>query len=236
MDVVLLLFLIISIIGSSARYSLQEREWKVKVGDSQTYSIKKCFDDSDLDGDGDKNNLKLNITDEDGNIVGVTLKKGFALEAEIIALESEISNQTITKLTYNGEIAEKVSNNSFFFNATPFVIKTVDNKSYWEDQAKTYDISVEGDLIVKTEEDTLFGSTIEMRFKWNWKTGWLTYWSFKIYNEEEIGFELELSTGIYIDTTTTPPKITSGWNVLFLLLGFSIIIPLRQRKKKTRRN
>ena len=222
--------------GASARYSVQKCEWKVEVGDTQTYTITKCFDDLDMDEDGNKHNLKANVTDDEGNLVEVTLKRGSTLEVEIIALENEMSNQTITKLTFDGKIAEEISDYSFFYNMSPFVIKTVDNKSYWEAHAETYNISVEGELLVKTEEETIrFISltTIEMTFKWNWETGWLTYWSFKMYTEEKTDFEFELSIGIcpYTDTTTST-KNTSGWNVLWVLLGLSIIISLRRWKKK----
>jgi hypothetical protein len=75
---------------------------------------------------------------------------------------------------------------------------------------------VEGDLIVKTEEETIrfiSWTTIEMSFKWNWKTGWLTYWALKMYDEEKTEFEFELSVGIHIYTDiTTSTKNTSGWN------------------------
>jgi hypothetical protein len=213
---------------------MQELEWKVKEGDTQTYSVKKCFDDSDIDGDGDKNNFKIDITGEDGKMVEITLKKGSTLKAEIVTLNSSISDHATIKLTYNNDVTGKPPISFFFYNVTPFVIKTVDNKSYWEDQAETNNFSVEGDLIVMSDEGVLFWSPWEVTVKWNWKTGWLTFLSIKMYSKEEIVFEFEFSTGIYTDSNTT--RIVTGWHVLFLLLSFIIIIPLRQRRRTPSNN
>ncbi|MFX0052830.1 MAG: hypothetical protein ACFE8U_16250 [Candidatus Hermodarchaeota archaeon] len=240
--IILLLCLVISITSSTARSSTQELEWKVKEGDTQAYTVKKCFDDFDIDDDGDKNNLKVNITDEDGKSVEITLKKGTTLKAEIVSLDSSnetqfffpsnysISGQAAVKLTFNNEVTGNFPDFFFF----PFVIKTVDNKSYWEDQAEANNFSVVGDLIVLVVEGDIFGDPLEMTLKWNWKTGWLTFYSVTMifsswFSNRTDEFEFEFSTGIYTDTT--PTSIVTGWNVIFLLLGIIIIIPLRQRKR-----
>ncbi|MFX0205285.1 MAG: hypothetical protein ACFFDT_04820 [Candidatus Hodarchaeota archaeon] len=229
--VVLLLFLVISITGSSARYSMQELEWKVKEGDTQTYSVKKCFDNTDLDRDGDKNSIKVNITDEDGNLVEISLKKGSTLKAEIVSLDSSNSDNATVKLTYNDEVTEKPHSSFFFYNATPFVIKTVDNKSYWEDWAETNNFSVEGDLLVISGGEKILWSPMEVTVKWNWTTGWLTFFSFTMYSKEEIALEFEFSTGIYTDTT--PTRFVSGWHILFLCFSLFVLTRLRQFKKRS---
>ena len=223
---------------------MQELEWKVKKGDTQTYSVKKCFDEIDIDDDGDENNLKVNITDEDGKSVEITLKKGSTLKAEIVSLDNSnetqfflpsnysISDLPGVKLTFNNEVTGNFPD--LFF--PPFAIKTVDNKSYWEDQAEANNFSVEGDLIVLVAEGDIFGDPLEMTLKWNWKTGWLILYSVTMifsswFSNRTDVFEFEFSTGIYTDTT--PTRIVTGWNVIFLLLDIIIIIILlRQRKKR----
>lgn len=239
--VVLHLFLVISPIGSSARYLGQELEWKVKEGDTQTYSVKKSFFATDSDEDGDNNSFTFVTSGEDGKLVEITLKAGSTLKVEIVTLTNSTFNSSTLnipmfgnatiKITYNDGFTTNNSADVLFFIPNLFVIKTVDNKSYWEDQVETTNISIEGDLIVVFEEWTILRSSVESTIKWNWRTGWLDFFSFKMYTEEELRIEFEFSTSPYRGTTqeTTPTMITTGWDVLLLLLGFITIIPLRRR-------
>jgi hypothetical protein len=217
-----ILFLLLCIISSSntAALAQQELEWKVKVGDSMTYEFTKVYQNPDEDEDGDPNTRKIIFPDEDGNTREVFLKKGTILEIEIIKL----NDGATIKNTFNGEITSEESTDN------TMVMKTVDNKTYWEEYAKTKSVgdtegSVDGNLLVlETEYENYDTSTTEMIFKVDWKTGWFTYRYQKHYNETDTIFEMEL-------TVKAAGGIT-GIEQVSILLGLVIITLVVSTKRK----
>lgn len=80
---ILLIFLAISINYASARIKTTDFDWKAKTGDSITYLVVKYFNDTDLDGDGNKYTSTMEMEDNDGIMQQVTLKNGSSFKIEI---------------------------------------------------------------------------------------------------------------------------------------------------------
>ena len=226
MAIIILSFLIISLNGTFVHGVEWDLEWKVNVGDSQTYTFNNCFDDLDSDGDGDKSTQTITVTDEEGDSVNVTIKKGSTMKVEITELneppgEGVYSGATI-KITYNGKVTTPAQADAYAFCydwlGTSFVRKT-GNKSYWEEQCSRYpedrNCSFDGDLIVFSAEQLEYPFTGERRWKYecqlNWTTGWLFSVSCKRTNGTVTLMEYELIQSIDIPSTTTTelPKTTT---------------------------
>jgi hypothetical protein len=193
----------------------QDLEWKVKVGDSKTYVVDKWFDDSDLDGDGDKNTQTTEVTDEDGKIVEVIWQKGLTIKTTITDLNS---NPTV-KFTFNGEVTSEET-----IPVLPTVFKTIDNKTYWENLAESNNaISVEGDLVINETKIEVFDLTMTNLIKTNWKTGWVTYLKLDAANSTHTVSEI-----IYSEKGDGVP----GFEMAPILLGIVVITLLVYKKRK----
>ena len=165
----------ISINFSSAIMQV-EKEWKVKVEDSITYRVDKLYDELDFDGDGNKNTQTDEVSDEDGNKVNVTIKKGSKMKVIITKLNGDATVKR--EWPDDGVISEETTDQSA-------VTKTVDDKSYWQEEVIDMSVgdteaTVQGDLvIVNTTTIELEIKTMLVR-KINWKSGWYIYEYFKI--------------------------------------------------------
>ena len=186
-SIILITFFMISNDFSSATMQV-DKEWKVKVGDSITYTLDKLYDESDSDGDGNKNTQTNEITDEDGNKVNVTTKKGSKMKVTITKLNDVAA---VNREWFDdGVISEETSDQSV-------VTKTVDDKAYWQEEV--IDMSV-GDTEATTQGNLVILNTtsIELNIKTkfvkkNWKSGWKVYEYFKIFNKTYTDYELEFS-------------------------------------------
>ena len=218
---ILLSLFVISINCSSA--SIQsEKEWKVKVGDYITYTIEKLYDELDSDGDGNKNTQTNEVTDEDGNKVNVTIKKGSKMKVIITKLNGDA---TVKKEWLDDEvISEETMDQSA-------VAKTVDDKAYWQEEVIDMSVGdteadVQGDLVIVNSTTTnLAINTMSVR-EINWKTGWVTYEYFKIFNETHIDYEFEYSGEI------SAAGGAPGFETVSILLGLFVSTVIFSRKRK----
>ena len=192
-------------------------EWKVNIGDSNTYIYEDFYDITKT------NPFQFSVSGIiDGEFVSVTVKKGTKL------------TYTITSKTTNGPIIGKITfNSNITFEERPIsdtiLRKTVNNKSYLGNYYKNdKSFSIQGDLLIQTtrtfdiyyEGGQAFPYELTSIFKWDWKTGWLTFYhirsnsySNELYYEEKF----EVVTG---------EKSTNGQlqsNVIFGTAFLSII-------------
>lgn len=213
--VILLSLFLIPLIGTSTGSVIQTQEWKVSVGDSNSYSVGKYFDETDQDGDGDKN---TQTTDVDGT--EVVLKKGTSFKVEIVSLSA--TGATI-KMIYGDIEGSEQSDESPPYS---WVAKTIDNKTYWENWASGNDAySVEGDNIVVESSVSMAGMTVEYTVKRNWRTGWLTSMSAKSTAGGTTQMEMEVSSGSGAGTIP-------GFDVfpVFLCIVLTTIVVYRNRR------
>ena len=191
---IFLSLLMLTSIEASAQIVV-DLEWKVEVGDSITMTCEKYYDSSDWDENGDPNSYETVFGDKDGNVHNITVKKGLKYKIEIISLQEYATVQ----MTVDGHVSEPMEDD---YNS--YVRKTVDNKSYLEEEAKRLqeestneEYSVEGDFLVTRSEYTSSFSdqTQESVRKLNWKTGWWSYQSQKSWNSSGTISEMIMSTG-----------------------------------------
>jgi hypothetical protein len=185
-----------------------------------TYTISKYFDLADSDGNGDPESTTLLIQNEAGEFVNVTYGKGSKYTTKITALNGLATAQT----TY-GSVVSKES------TAGGVVMKTTDNKSYWEEYASAMSgdnsslgsITVEGNYIVTKMDLNIFNTTTESVVKFNWKTGWHTYTYSKMTNSTHTISEMEVTSG----SSGIP-----GFEIPSIILGLFIITLVVTRKRK----
>ena len=191
------LFLAVSAVNSSAKVVTETLEWKVKEGDSMTYTISKFFELADSDGNGDPESTTLSIQNEDGEIVNITFGKGSKFTTKITALNGVATTQT----TYGSTVVQEST-------VGGVVMKTVDNKSYWEEYASersggnkswlglsSGSVKVEGNYVVTSSFLDMNGTILESIVKVNWKTGWYEYTFSKSSNSTHTISEMEVTSG-----------------------------------------
>ncbi len=198
-------------------------EWKVSVGDVKTFTYTKTYDLYDFDEDGNPNTQRMYVETENGTEIEITIKAGSTLSCEILALDDYATIQ----ITINGVKLDPSEG-----GGGGIVMKTTDNKTYWETYASQasneyQNVSVEGNFVVYSSVEEWSDGTYEYRSKFNWRTGWLE----SIYNKEtnstHLLREMEISSGGY-------PGLTPGFEIS-PLYAFLIILPaysLRKRKRK----
>jgi hypothetical protein len=116
------------------------------------------------------------------------------------------------------------------------VMKTIDNKSYWEEYASTMSggnqswlgtsfgsVTVEGNYVVTSSNLDMNGTTLESIVKVNWKTGWYTYTYSKMSNDTHTISEME---------TTSGSSVITGFEITSIFLGLFIITLIVSRKRK----
>ncbi|UCE14786.1 MAG: hypothetical protein JSV04_06290 [Candidatus Heimdallarchaeota archaeon] len=218
--ITIFLIAIISLNGTTSSGNVsQELEWHVKVGDSHEYIFSKYYYDYP-DGDGDPSTTTMEIKDEEGDWINITLTKGSKLKFEITALNGVATLKT----TYNGEVTDQEH-----IDAAPpgsIVAKTVDDRTYWESwvENKT-DYSLEGDLLVISHEQIMIENTQETILKRNWKTGWLRYVYTKISNKTATIIEFE-----YSSNGNGEIQVTSFPFIPLLISMTVIVIVLRKQR------
>ncbi len=193
---------------------LDQLEWKVNVGDSQTYELTQYLDVDDTDGDGDIHSTYLTILDENGHQVNITWKVGSKVKYTVTHLND---SGAYLKRTYDGKITGQEA------RTTLAVQKTIDNRTFWEEYTQgfstpTRNASVNGDLIIIEEDIFLAAETLHEVYKFNWRTGWLTYRSQKLYNSSMTMVEIILSKASSGIIPLEFPYILSGVFVLVLFL------------------
>jgi hypothetical protein len=195
-------------------------EWKVNVGDSMTYTISKFFDLRDSDGNGDPESTTIFVQNEAGEMVNVTYGKGSKYTVKITAL----NGLTTTQITW-GSVVSKES------ISAGYVMKTIDNKSYWEEYASTISggnqswlgtssgsVKVEGDYLVTSTILDMNSTTLESIVKVNWKTGWYSYTYSKLSNSTDTINELETTSGSSGIPGFEIIPITSGLFIFTLII------------------
>ena len=214
------MFLVVSTTNSTVKATNETFEWKVKVGDSRTYTLSKYIDLEDSDGNGDTESETLSIQDEDGEMVNVTLRKDTKYTVEITALNGDATTQT----TYGNIVAKETTP---YYNKV--VWKTIDNKTYWEEYVKMYssalgNVTIEGNpTIIESDLDGPYGTTAESKRIWDWKTGWITYLYSKISNDTHTIFEQEITSG---------SSGIGGFEITTIFVGLTIIAIVVSRKKQ----
>jgi hypothetical protein len=190
-----------------------------------TYTVSKYFDLADYDGNGDPESTTLSIQKEDGEMVNVTFGKGSKYTAKITTLNGMAKVQT----SYGSIVAKENWGGGI-------VMKTIDNKSYWEEYASTMSggnqswlgtsfgtVTVEGNYVVTSSNQEMNGTTLESIFKVNWKTGWYTYTYSKMSNNTNTISEME---------TTSGSSVITGFEITSIFLGLFIIALIVSRKRK----
>ncbi|MHA2096746.1 MAG: hypothetical protein ACW98F_19195 [Candidatus Hodarchaeales archaeon] len=201
-----------------------ELKWKVKVGDSQNYTIMELYDQSDIDRDGNPNFLTTEIESENGDLINVTVKKGSNIEVEI----AELGFFAILKYTYNGEVSTKAQDDS---SLTRYVMQTVDDKSYWEDWVqfkKNY--LIEGPFLVESLSSQINEDiTSEFEIKRDWKTGWIMYQRWRIYNDSTVVFHHEFCATSYepFSSESTTTHLTCN-SLILMMMGISVVAILKK--------
>ncbi|UCE13549.1 MAG: hypothetical protein JSV04_15390 [Candidatus Heimdallarchaeota archaeon] len=228
----LLSFLVLSNVVLSTGRVTQEPEWKVQVGDSQTYTVVSYFDDLDIDGNGDKHSQALSVQDENGTTVTFLLKTGSQIKVEISAL----NGRAMLKWTYDGKITSQVNDDGD--PPYSYVIKTVNNKTYWEERFQNEtDYSIVDDFIVFSSERRVADTMTKMDIRRDWMTGWLIDMYVKLFNETDTITELGLSSienstaTMTILGTSRTTTITS-FPFLPLIIGLAFIVGFFRKKRK----
>lgn len=142
--------IVISLTVSSAHIGEDILAWKVEVGDTITYTIKKFYEIGDPDGNGDPNSRVVSafwepICNEEGEGVNVTLQEGTTMKVNLTHLDNNRVNMTVI---WNNEDFSYFSaeygdlEHRFLDWAHPsnyplqLVVKTLDNQTYWEAYAQ----------------------------------------------------------------------------------------------------
>jgi len=224
----ILLFLVVSTTSSTAKTTYDTEEWKVKVGDSRTYTLSKYFDIRDVDGNGDPESKIYSVTKEDGTKENITWKKGTKYTINITAL----GDHSATFQLIFGNIT---SNKRTSGIGGGHIRKTIDNKSYWEFKTiidsypfvgENVNYTVEGNNYVKKLlRYTNYGVKYELISKRNWKTGWLTYSYEKTTNDTHTKWEEEITSG------SSSIGITSI-EITTIFVGLTIIAIVVSRKRQ----
>lgn len=200
-------------------------EWKVNIGDSNTYIYKDFYDITQT------NPFQFSVSGIiDGEFVSVTVKKGTKLTYTITSKPT--TGPLIGKITFNSKITFKERPISDII-----LRKTVDNKSYLENYYNNGSFSIQGELLIQTartfdiyyEGSQAFPYELTTIYKWDWKTGWLIFYHIRSnsYSNETYYEEIfEVVTG---------KKSANGHlqsNVIFgtAFLGIIAIILLTEKK------
>ncbi|MFX1506200.1 MAG: hypothetical protein ACFFDC_08790 [Promethearchaeota archaeon] len=168
-----------------------------------------------------KNTQTDEITDEDGNKVNVTIRKGNKMKI----ITTKLNGDATVKKEWldDGVISEEKTDQ-------PSVKKTVDDETYWQEEAVEMSVGdtkakVQGDLVIVNITTTGVIKTMNV-IKTNWKTGWRVYEYFKIYNETQTDYEFEYSGEI------TSVGSTPGFEPPSILLGLLVCLVVISRKRK----
>lgn len=169
--------------------------WNINVGDTKKYSIAKInyiYEESPFDGGILKNATEFmnnpNFTEED--FVDIVYKKGMIIQ---VTVKKKVSLRPPTarlEIVYGNIMTE-------YYQLGPFYVRpTIDSRDFWAEYCQNDEYSsISGDLIIITyQHERDDGGVINMQkiTKWNWKTGWLTSYYDKHYNETHILQEYEL--------------------------------------------
>ncbi|MFX1518086.1 MAG: hypothetical protein ACFFC6_17450 [Promethearchaeota archaeon] len=177
-----------------------ELTWQVKVGDSQTYTITEFYDQSDSDKDGNPHSSRGEIETETDELINVTVTKGSTVKVEIV----ELGFVAVIRYTYEEEVRTKAHDDDGW--GLGYLMKTIDDQSYWEDWARFKpDYFVEGPyLVLRMSDQEEEGVTWEQVRKRDWKTGWMMYQSWKVYNESSLLTQYEVCAEAYEPVSSWP--------------------------------
>jgi hypothetical protein len=136
-----------------------ELEYRVNVGDTQTYEIKKFYR---ADGDYTPDEM----IDENGEKFNVSIREGTRLKVIITSInksDDDIRKQSVhSKLEFSGRRTLET-------NRTYYVFFTTDNRTYWEELLNGSDYYFEGNVVTTISDD----KHMIYEQKINIKTGWL---------------------------------------------------------------
>lgn len=211
--------------GFASALTTHNLEWKVEIGDSQTYIYYIYYDIREAI----PNQYRVSGTDVNGHSILVFVGKDTELR------------YTITSKAVTGSLQAEITINSIVTlieEPIPalIIIKTIDDKSYWENNES---FSIQGNLLVQEtiSQDIYFdGSqafpyTRISTFKWNWNTGWLTYFYNRAYFENETYYEEEFEAESVEESTSNlqfQPNVIFGFT--FLCIIFAILLAEKKSK------
>jgi hypothetical protein len=207
----------------------QNLEWKVNIGDQETYVIMEYYDDTEPD-ENLASLIRFPVTTEDGNVVEVILGKGSKITVEIINLSSEIVNHATIRVIYDGNITEKERSDNYTLGFTNFqyIMKTTSNQSYWLNQYELFNVTFEDQFIIILSEISILISDntprIQIIVKRNWQTGWLAYWLMVMISDTEITPIFELISEQLQSSTTEISETGSDFPATTILLFIFIFI------------
>ncbi len=210
-------------------------EWKVNIGDSQTFRYSKYYDYEDFDGNGDYYSNTVPLYDVNGYRFNVTKQVGSTITIKIIGFESHLA---LLNVTYNNELTVQqktieCDTGNFHMSWAP-VLKTTTNRTYWEESAGSIEDSfggnnwtintlLEGNIVIYSMNTTFeeTGIAYELKSKSYWKTGWAFYFYEKESNSTFTFSEFEFSTS---------SKLVPGFENL-PYLGFILLVGVITRRK-----
>ena len=221
-----MLFLVISTTSSTAKATEETEEWKVKVGDSMTYTLSKYFDIRDIDGNGDPESKNYSVLKEDGTSENVILKKGTKYTVNITALDHSATFQLIFG---------NITSNKRSSGMGDYLQKTIDNKSYWARKAIVDSLNIVDDTNYTVEGNYYVQWNFDSKdqgyeLKRNWKTSWIAYLYEKVTNDTHTIREEEITS---VEYTPSTQRITSiqGIEIITIFVGLTIIAIARERVK-----
>ena len=212
----------------------QNIEYRVQIGDSQTYIFTKVYSYFSIP----PYEFQMIGVREEGGFVVITIREGTTLTYTITSIPR--SGLILGTRTYNGNIT--LQEESFI----PFIRKTVTNRSYLVEYCNYYgnnssEFIISGNLItqeilfvnqsLQTNQGIINVNTTLVDI-WNWKTGWQVYQLIKQYNSTTTFYEEEREL---LDQNSSNENNNSNLifgSILFLTLMIVLIITAIYQKKK----
>jgi len=172
------------------------------------------------------------MTTTDNSQFTIVLKKGLKVRYEITFLGSFHARGTIT---YNGSVTSNVTTISRIdmVDWSGVVRPTIDNESYWEEWCKyrgqfnLTDNYIIQEVFIRNTTDSPGYHFIH---KWDWKTGWMSFYYDKSWNETAYR---EIEIALVSSEKPSPNQIIFGVIFLGVIITLLITITLYRRNKQT---
>lgn len=231
-------------------------QYKIKVGDTYTYKCTKHFISENADSYPRYSLLEI---DEFFESI-VTNGSTFIVQVFEVAESTVMGVRMIGNQSFQGSISDfvfKITDNRSYYEEL-----STANGGYKLINETFFKTSISDYYATPTTLNGGSIEIFNKIYGWNWKTGWLEYEYLEyLYNYEtkvEIEFvslpSIEVTTTISLNTTTGPPSSTTSlittmttasttitttptttpsWTIIFMLLSFIAMLPLRRGKKRT---
>ena len=222
-----LIFVLLIVTPKIKTLPTQELEWQINEGDSQVYYYNKRYN---IDSENPFQ-FQEEIRDENGNLVTVVIAKGSTVQYDVTSVTP---NAIWGRITYNDSVTSIMNIIARDGRIREPIRKSVDNKSFWEEYCEEDEhLSISEDLIVHEGTYSTPSGYRWISEKWNWKTGWITYYYERSWNSTHILDEIEYSNvPIMNNQLIIPPNMIYGTTFLFII----VILLVGPRFNQIRKN